>query len=213
MVILGAVEKLNCLIIALLLSGSLYAKNLGVLGPVFEMKEADMLEIVAQKLSAMQHSGAIAYHQKQLVDKAKNLLQTPAPVLALKETVNPRMFSWDPSISFPYDIKNHQGQFIYQKGTRLNPLDTVAFKGQWLFFNGEDERQKAWAQSLYKTGDKLILVRGSPMQLMEAWQLPVYFDQQGVLTRKIGIQQIPARVYQAGSVLRVEEIRLEAKES
>ncbi len=196
-----------------LLSKPIYCKNLGVLGTLFEIKESDMIETITQKLSAMQHSGAIVYHQKQLNDKAKKSLQTPSPVLHLKETINPRIFSWDPSISFPHDIKNHQGQFIYQKGTRLNPLGTVAFKGQWLFFNGEDERQKAWAQSLYKTGDKLILVRGSPMQLMAAWQLPVYFDQQGVLTRKIGIQQIPARVYQAGSVLRVEEIRLEAKES
>jgi conjugal transfer pilus assembly protein TraW len=111
------------------------------------------------------------------------------------------------------DIKNHQNQLIYKKGTRLNPLNTVSFRGQWLFFNGEDDKQKAWAQSLYKTGDKLILVRGSALELMQVWELPVYFDQQGLLTRKIGIQQIPARVYQEGQVLKVEELRLTEKRS
>ncbi len=213
MVILGAAKKLNCLIIALLLSGPLYAKNLGVLGPLFEIKEHDMIEIIAQKLSNMQHSGAIAYYQNQLLDKAKLALQKPQAVSGLRETTHPRTFEWNPSIRFPMDIKNHQNQVIYKKGTAINPLDTVSFRGQWLFFNGEDEKQRAWAKSTYKMGDKLILVRGSPIQLIETWQLPVYFDQQGLLTHKIGIQQIPARVYQEGQHLKIEEIRLEEKES
>ncbi len=191
------------------MSGPLHCKNLGVVGAVFEIKELDMIESIQQKLNAMATSGAIAYHQNQLVDKAKLALQTPKPVLGLSDTVNPRTFEWDPSIRFSFDIKNHQNQVIYKKGTRLNPLDTASFKGQWLFFNGEDEKQKAWAKSHYKIGDKLILVRGSPLVLMETWQLPVYFDQQGLLTRKIGIQQIPACVYQEGLVLKVEELCLE----
>lgn len=199
--------------ILFLLSTAVYSKNLGVFGPVFEIKEKDMLEMIEQKLKMMETTGTLAYHQNELLEKAKRSLQTPLPVTNLKETTTPRTFTWDPSISLPYDIKNHQNQVIYAKGTRLNPLDTVSFKGQWLFFNGDDLKQQAWAKSLYKTGDKCILVRGSPMQLMQAWNLPVYFDQQGLLTRKIGLQHIPARVYQEGKLLKVEEIRLEEKPS
>jgi conjugal transfer pilus assembly protein TraW len=200
-------------LVLLLLSPPLYCKNLGVFGAVFDIKEKDMIETIQQKLSAMEASGTLAYHQNQLLEKANNALQTPHPVSGLSETVTPRTFEWNPSITFPMDIKNHQNQLIYKKGTLVNPLDTVSFKGQWLFFNGEDDKQKAWAKSLYKMGDKLILVRGSPLQLMRGLQLPVYFDQQGLLTRKIGIQQIPARVYQEGQVLKVEEIRLTEKPS
>lgn len=207
------IKELCYLITVLLLSSPLYAKNLGVLGPVFEIKEPDMLEIITQKLSYMQDSGTITYHQNQLLAKAKGVLQTPYPVSGLTDTINPRTFSWDPSITFSYDIKNHQGQLIYKKGTRINPLETVSFRGQWLFINGEDTKQKAWAESLYKTGDKLILVQGSPIQLMQSLNLPVYFDQQGLLTRKIGIQQIPARLYQEGTVLKIEEIQLSGKPS
>jgi len=206
-----SVKKISQLIIALLLSPPLYAKNLGVLGALFEIKEKNILEVITEKLAAMEAFGTIAYHQNQLNDKAKLALQTPQAVSHLMETVNPKTFSWDPSISFPYDIKNYQNQLLYKKGTRLNPLEWISFKGQWLFFNGDDAKQKAWAQSLYKTGDKLILVRGSALELMQIWQLPVYFDQQGVLTRKFGIQQIPARVYQEGQVLKIEEILLTEK--
>lgn len=198
-------------IVLLLFSSPLYAKNLGVLGALFEIKEPDMLEMIEQKLSVMAASDALLYHQNQLVDKAKDALQTPHPVSGLKETLNPRIFEWNPTIRFAMDIKNHQNQIIYKKGTPINPLDTVSLKGQWLFFNGEDEKQKAWAASTYKVGDKLILVRGSPLKLIQSLNLPVYFDQQGLLTRKIGIQQIPARVYQEGRVLKVEELRLTEK--
>ncbi len=201
------------ILVLLLLSPPLYCKNLGVFGAVFDIKEKDMIETIQQKLSAIEASGTLAYHQNQLLEKANNALQTPHPVSGLSETVTPRTFEWNPSITFPMDIKNHQNQLIYKKGTLVNPLDTVSFKGQWLFFNGDDIRQKEWAASIYKMGDKLILVRGSPLQLMRGLQLPVYFDQQGLLTRKIGIQQIPARVYQEGKVLRVEEIRLAEKPS
>lgn len=198
-------------VVLLLLSSPLYAKNLGVLGSIFEIKEADMLEMMTKKLNHMQNSGAIAYHQNQLLAKTKDVLQTPYPVSGLINTVNPRTFSWDPSITFSYDIKNHQNQLIYKKGTRINPLETVSFRGQWLFINGDDTKQRDWAASNYKMGDKLILVQGSPLQLMKSLNLPLYFDQQGLLTRKIGIQQIPARVYQEGAVLKVEEILLTEK--
>jgi len=206
-------KKINMLMMALLLSPVLSAKNLGVFGPVFEIKEHDMLEMITQKLSAMEASGTLLYHQNQLIDKAKLALQTPSAVSGLRETLKPRTFEWNPSVSFPYDIKNHQNQIIYKKGTVINPLDTVSFKEQWLFFNGEDEKQKTWATATYKMGDKLILVRGSPLKLMQSLELPLYFDQQGLLTRKIGITQIPARVYQEGKILKVEELRLEEEPS
>lgn len=206
-----SVKQISQLIIALLLSPPLHAKNLGVLGALFEIKERDILEVITEKLGTMEAFGTIAYHQNQLIDKAKVALQTPKTVPGLRETTNPRTFEWDPSIRFSMDIKNHQNQVIYKKGTAINPLDTVSFHGQWLFFNADDAKQKAWAQSLYKTGDKLILVRGSALELMQAWELPVYFDQQGVLTRKFGIQQIPARVYQEGQHLKIEEVLLTEK--
>jgi conjugal transfer pilus assembly protein TraW len=41
---------------------------------------------------------------------------------------------------------------------------------------------------------------------MQRWRLPVYFDQQGALTRKLGITQVPALVSQEGLQLRVDEL-------
>ena len=42
---------------------------------------------------------------------------------------------------------------------------------------------------------------------MKAWQVSVYFDQQGALTSKFGITQVPAMVSQEGLRLRIDELK------
>ena len=41
---------------------------------------------------------------------------------------------------------------------------------------------------------------------MKAWRTPVYYDQQGVLTRRLGIKQVPAIVSQEGRRIRIDEL-------
>jgi conjugal transfer pilus assembly protein TraW len=94
-------------------------------------------------------------------------------------------------------------------GTRANPLEIVSLSKHLLFFDGTDERQVERARKLlahYQGKLKPILVAGSYLALMQRWQLPVYFDQQGALTRKHGITQVPALLSQEGLQLRIYEL-------
>jgi carboxypeptidase Taq len=59
---------------------------------------------------------------------------------------------------------------------------------------------------------KIILVNGSPQDLMKANSIRFYFDQQGVLVQKFGIKQVPATVSQHGSKLLIKEIFIEGSE-
>ena len=54
---------------------------------------------------------------------------------------------------------------------------------------------------------KLILTGGSYLDLMRRWKQTVYYDQQGLLTTRLGIRQVPARVTQDGKRLRIDELR------
>ena len=56
--------------------------------------------------------------------------------------------------------------------------------------------------------DKIILVGGSPLQLEEELGVSIYFDQQGSLTSKFGIQHSPAIAIQEGLKIRIDEINL-----
>jgi conjugal transfer pilus assembly protein TraW len=51
-------------------------------------------------------------------------------------------------------------------------------------------------------------VAGSYLALMQRWQVLVYYDQQGALTRKLGITHVPALVSQEGKQLRIDELAL-----
>ncbi len=50
----------------------------------------------------------------------------------------------------------------------------------------------------------LAKYRGLAFRVM----VPVYYDQQGTLTRRFGIRQVPALVSQEGSRLRIDEVVL-----
>ena len=48
---------------------------------------------------------------------------------------------------------------------------------------------------------------GSHLDLARKWKQAIYYDQQGTLTDKLRIRQVPALVSQEGSRLRIDEIR------
>ena len=181
-------------------------KDLGVYGEVFPIKEKSLLEVIQKKLLALKESGALETHQKAIAAKTKDKVMRPDPVAGLHKTTKPRSFAYDPSITVPYDLKDHEGQVFQHKGTRVNPLDTHAFKSPFLFVDGEEPDQVAWAIKEYQLAmnnqkPKIILVKGAPFDLSKELEVPVYFDQAGALIKKFGIGQVPARVSQQEKVL------------
>jgi conjugal transfer pilus assembly protein TraW len=98
---------------------------------------------------------------------------------------------------------------LFPAGLRKNPLDVVSLSKHLLFFDARDVRQVAKARELiarYQGRVKPILVGGSYIDLMKAWNTPVYYDQEGTLVRKLGITGVPAIVSQEGSRLRIDEV-------
>ena len=54
---------------------------------------------------------------------------------------------------------------------------------------------------------RLILVKGSPVELMQREKTPVFFDQLGLLTDKFRLAQTPAIIVREGDRLRISEVR------
>ncbi len=125
------------------------------------------------------------------------------------KTTQPRTFHYDPSLVVPAAIADAEGRVIVPAGTRVNPLDTVALSQPLLFIDARDAQQLARARALldrHQGRVKLILTGGSYLELMRRWRRPVFYDQQGGLTAKLGIRQVPALVTQEGKRLRIDEI-------
>lgn len=187
--------------------------GLGVYGETFPIKEKNLLEVIRAKLQDLFRSGKLEAHQEAILRRAKEQLNRPYPVKGVSKTTTPKSFSYDPSITVPYDLKDHQGQVFHRQGTKVNPLDTHQLKYPLLFVDGDDSEQVFWAIQQYKAAEnphkpKIILVQGAPFDLSKKLDLPIYFDQSGVLVKKLGITQVPARVSQKDKILVIDEVEI-----
>ena len=187
------------------------AQTVGVQGSVYEIQEQDALVWIERRLKTMQATGEVKRNQEQLNIKALASIERPSFVKGLKPTEVPRVIEKDLTIVIPIDIKNSQGELIHRAGTRINPLTKVFSKKFLIFFDGEDEKQLNWALEEYKSQFglvKLVLVKGSPLALMQQYEIPFYFDQAGRLSRYFKLEQIPAKVFQEKEKLMITEVKM-----
>ncbi|MDE2298498.1 MAG: type-F conjugative transfer system protein TraW [Burkholderiales bacterium] len=187
------------------------AADLGTIGPTYGIAEPHLLAFIEQRLRENERSGELQRLAEEARARSVAAVTQPTPVAGLRATETARTFYLDPSFTLDRNIVDPQGRLLFPAGTRKNPLDVVSLSKRLLFFDARDRRQVARARELVATYEgrvKPILTGGSYLDLMRAWRTPVYYDQQGVLTRRLGIQQIPALVSQDGLRLRIDEMVL-----
>jgi conjugal transfer pilus assembly protein TraW len=199
---------------------ALQAKDMGSHGVVYPIDEQDPIILIQNKLKTMEKNGELDRHNLELQKKARAAIERPKSVEGItklipqsnQRAIENHVFYYDPTYIVPQDLKDHRGKIFYKKGTQINPLETASFSQDLLFFDGDDPAQVAFAKEKRKEGSiKLILVKGAPLTLSEESGVPVYFDQSGLLTQKLGIKHVPAHVTQEGLRLRIEEF-IERKE-
>ncbi len=187
------------------------AEDLGTVGETYAIAEPHLLNYIEQTLRDKEKSGELATLEEQAKSRVIDSIKNPKPLPGIKPTQTARTFYFDPSIKVEQNITDDKGNIIVPAGTTKNPLEVVSLSKHLLFFDGSDPQQVGHARALidhYGGKVKPILVAGSYLDLMKAWQLSVYFDQQGVLTRKFGITQVPALVSQEGMRLRIDELKV-----
>ncbi len=202
-------------------SHALWSKDFGVHGKISPIEEHDPIVLIQSKLKDMEERGELKRHNFELQKKTRAAIEHPRPVEGITKlapelhrgATESRVSYYDPTYAVKEDIKDHKGQIIHLKGTQINPLKTVSLSHSLLFFDGDDPEQVAWAKQKQQSGQvKFILIKGAPLALSEEWHMPVYFDQVGLLTKKLGVKHIPTFVSQDGTRLRIEEIQLQSSD-
>jgi conjugal transfer pilus assembly protein TraW len=188
------------------------ALELGVIGPVYSIEEPHLLHFIHNGLQERERRGEFRKLEEQARARGIEAVRNPSPVAGAHAGNTARTFYYDPTFALDRNILDERGSLLFPAGTRKNPLEIVSLSKHLLFFDGRDKRQVIHARELmrfYGGRVKPILVGGSYLDLMKAWQTPVYYDQQGVLTRRLGIKQVPAMVTQEGLRLRIDELALQ----
>ena len=194
-----------------LLVAHVFAMDLGVIGPTYEISEPHLLQMIDRRLRNMERSGELKRLAEQARDRGIESVKHPPPVAGLHPTETARTYYVDPSFTLDRNLLGTQGELLFAAGTRKNPLEVVSLSRHLLFFDARDPLQVARARQLmasYQGRVKPILVGGSYLELMKSWRTPIYYDQHGLLTRRLGIAQVPALVSQEGLRLRVDELEL-----
>ena len=185
-------------------------EDLGTVGQTYAIAEPHLLNYIEQTLREKEKSGELTSLEEQAKSRVIESIRNPKALAGLRPTQTARTFYFDPSIRVEQNITDDKGNIIVLAGTTKNPLEVVSLSKHLLFFDGNDSDQVRHARALidhYGGKVKPILVAGSYLDLMKAWQVSVYFDQQGALTSKFGITQVPAMVSQEGLRLRIDEIK------
>lgn len=188
-----------------------HAEDLGTIGPTYPISEPHLLSFIEQRLREKERSGELARLAEQARARGAEAVTQPKAVAGLRTTETARSFYFDPSFTLDRNILDAQGHLLFAAGLRKNPLEVVSLSKHLLFFDARDRRQVARARELiatYQGKIKPILTAGSYLDLMKSWRTPVYYDQQGVLTRRFGIAQVPALVSQEGMRLRIDELEV-----
>lgn len=195
--------------LALLMATSAKAVSLGTIGPIYPIAEPHLLDDITARLKEKERSGELQRLQEQARVRAVAAIESPKPVSGVHRAMQARSYYFDPSVKLTQNVLDEQGHVLFAAGTVKNPLDVISMSKHLLFFDARDPRQVRLARELidfYQGRVKPILVGGSYTQLMKKWRLSVFYDQQGTLTRKLGITAVPALVSQEGSRLRIDEL-------
>jgi conjugal transfer pilus assembly protein TraW len=188
------------------------AHDLGTQGATFDIIEVDILKLISRRLHEAQADGSLDQMNQQFSQRAQKRIMNPPPVFGVSDTVKPKTWLYDPTIVSPQDYSDQKGVVFAHKGERINPLERMpSYNKVLIFINGKDPAQVRYALGLQKTygqvRTRLILTNGSPIDLNRKHVSMFYFDQDGILTRKFGITQVPATVVRENDLLRVSEVR------
>lgn len=173
-------------------------KDKGVYGELFEIEEKDLLEHVTSRLKKLEENGELKWIQDGIQKRIMKNIEEPRDIDGIIKTKEARVFEFDPTIEVTEDLKDRKGRIFAKKGDKYNALNYITYSKTLLFIDGNDEEQIEWAKLklLKHKNVKIILVKGKPLKLQERLKRPIYFDQYGIITKRMGIKQAPARVWQ-----------------
>lgn len=188
-----------------------HAMDLGEMGPVYRIKETNLLHFFYEKLQYLSKTGKVSELQQKFAKRIEHNITTPAGINLPKALKNStRLFN--PSITLPKDIKNEQGIIIAKSGMMINPLNYIKLSKELVFINGDNANEISFAEQKLNENlnNKIILVNGNIKQVNLKLKsiAPVYFDQNARLINSFNITATPSVIKQVANRLQITEVAL-----
>ena len=193
------------IIVAISMSAEIWAKDLGKYGATYPVIEEDA---IAQLKKAIAGYDWVKFTNKQK-EKIRNF--KPKDLMDLPVAKENKVFNVDMTGTIKEDIIGRDGEVIYPKGYKYNPMEYVFMRRIIVFINGRDEKQIEWyKQSPYPVDMRtmLLITDGSYLDVRKKLKtLTVYYANREIIER-MGIKALPSVAVQKGTQLEVREYAL-----
>ena len=194
----------------LFISSITCAQTQEVEGEVFPVEEMSFLKLIELKLKTLMDGGELDALNVRWRQQVANHTNRPKP-LDLPRAEELRTYQYRPEIVLESQLQDEKGRVIYPAGTRVNALEKLPnYQPCWLFVNGDDKAQMRWIKRALSScnAPKMILTGGSIYDAEALLNTVIYFDQAGVITKKLKIKALPARVTRQNNALYIEELHI-----
>lgn len=182
--------------------------DLGALGPTSAATEPDLIEVMKQRMAALDLEASKARAAQRYWE---DLEYSSLPV-----ATEPRRRSFDPSVIVTADITDAKGNVVAPAGLRVNPLDLLPFDLRILVFDASRPDQVATVRRLKERhrNRRLLLVASQfdraagwdgLKQLQDGLRAPVYLLNEQFRAR-FHVERVPSLIEADGKEIVVQEI-------
>ena len=182
----------------------LYGKDLGVYGKTYNIVEPDALMEIQKQAGKVDWEKAM--DKKRLLNSAKNF--KPTNLKKIHTAKKHKTHTVNMAYTLNYDITDANGNIIYPRGYKFNPLDYVNYYKTLVIINAASPRHVEWLLSSGYVKDintMVLITDGSYYDLMKRLKRPVYYANAELLER-FQVGAVPAVVRQYGNTMQTTEI-------
>jgi conjugal transfer pilus assembly protein TraW len=185
----------------LIISTTSVAKDFGQHGSIFPILEADIIEVIEQRLkNSWDEQKSLALKEKMLKQLNEGFNQQSQFFGRVEKN---QVIYFDPSV----EVKDPYSNEI----ETINPLDYDDLARNLLLIDGNNIKHLQYVTSL---DDKqlaqtdIILVSGNPLELSSKIAANIYFDYQAKISQRFNIKFLPSLISQANRLMKIEYIAL-----
>lgn len=191
--------------------------DLGVRGPVEDILERDLIQVMQEKVTAIDWANKKEQAIKRFW-KNQNFIKLPKANKARRRYL-------DPSILISDDIKDDDGKILVARGAKINPLDLKAFTQAVVVFDPLDAKQLSLVDEqlpkLIKRHTRVTLI-ATRFDIDEGWQsyktitdhfnAPVYKLTQDIYSR-FDLEFVPSVVTAQQNYFVIDELATSEEEA
>jgi len=195
--------SLICFSLSVLPSIFAQAKTLDRWGNVYEIKERDMRELIAERAKSYNFAEWMENEKTRIQEKITKF-RSPDAVKGLPPAKDGILFKVDLTYRLPHDIKDINGNIIYPEGFTYNPLEImskhgVSFNKIIVVVNGERKNELKWFTAKFPNYREphimLLITDGAALEVADAIEKKTQYLTE-VLKEKFLISQTPSVVVQ-----------------